>query len=38
MADLLGRLTTGQRMRCAALQRIRLFEKGVYDRMVKNMK
>lgn len=38
MADLLGRLTTGQRMRCAALQRIRLFEKGVYDRKVKNMK
>ena len=35
--ELLARLTTHQRMQCAALQKIRLFEKGVYDRKVKNM-
>ena len=36
-AELLERLTTYQRLQCAALQKIRLFEKGIYDRKVKNM-
>lgn len=36
-AELLERLTMYQRLQCAALQKIRLFEKGIYDRKVKNM-
>lgn len=35
---LLANLTRAQRMRCAVIQRIRLFEKYIYDRRIKNMR
>lgn len=35
--SLLARLTRHQRMQCAVLHKIRLFEKGIYDRKIKNM-
>ncbi len=38
LKDLLGRLTPMQRAACAVKQKIRLAEKYVYDRNVKNMK